>query len=95
MIQKTIIPTKTNVELSLVVPENFIGEEIEVIAFIKNKELPFDNSNSIMYSVKGNALSNTEFRNWKKQAESLPIVSLNVIENEWTSKRMQLQKLIK
>ena len=87
MIQKTIIPTNANVQLSLVVPDNFIGEEIEIIAYLKNKELPFESS--------GPTLSNTEFKNWIKQAESLPTVSLAEIENKWTSKRIQLQKLIK
>ena len=94
MIQKTIIPTKTNVELSLVVPKNFIGKEIEVIAFIKNKELPFDNSDPVLFSVKGNAVSNAEFKNWIKQAESLPTVSLAEIQNKWTTKRIQLQQNI-
>lgn len=95
MIQKTIIPTKKNVQISLVVPENFIGEEIEVVAYLKNKEIPFDSSDPTLFSVKGKALSNTEFKNWIKQAESLPTVSLAEIENKWTSKRIQLQKLIK
>lgn len=95
MIQKTIIPTNTNVQLSLVVPDNFIGEEIEVIAFIKNKELPFDNSDFLMPSIKGNPLSNAEFKNWIEQAESMPVVKLDEVENKWANKKRQLQLLIK
>ena len=95
MIQKTIIPTNTNVQLSLVVPENFVGEEIEVIAFIKNKEMPFDSSNLLLPSIKGNPLSNAEFKNWIEQAESLPVVSLDEVENKWANKKRQLQLLIK
>lgn len=95
MIQKTIIPTNTNVQLSLVVPDNFVGEEIEVIAFIKNKELPFDGSDLLLPSIKGNPLSNAEFKNWIEQAESMPAISLDEVENKWVNKKNQLRLLIK
>jgi len=95
MIQKTIIPTNTNVTLSFVVPENFVGEEIEVIAFIKNKELPIESSGLISPSIKGNPMSNTEFKNWIEQAESMQVVSIDEVEKKWTSKKKQLEMLIK
>ena len=90
MIQKTIIPTNTNVTLSLIVPENFVGEEIEVIAFIKNKELPIESSGLISPSIKGNPMSNTEFKNWIEQAESMQVVSIDEVEKKWTSKRCMI-----
>jgi|GEM_PF-2642970 len=95
MIQKTIIPTNTNVQISLVVPENFVGKEIEVIAYIKNKELSSESSGPISPSIKGNPMSNAEFKNWVEQAEFMPVVSLDEIQRKWTSKRKQLQMLIK
>ena len=95
MIQKTIIPTNTDVTLSFVVPENFVGEEIEVIAYIKNKELPIENSGLLSPSIKGNPMSNDAFRNWIKQAESMQVVSIDEVENKWKSKRKQLGMLIK
>jgi hypothetical protein len=61
---------------------------------IQKTLLPFNSSYSILFSVKGNVLSKTEFKNWIKQAELLPTVSLAEIENKWTSIRIKLQKLI-
>jgi hypothetical protein len=95
MIQKTIIPTNTNVTLSLKVPENFVGEEIEIIAYIKNKELPIESTGLLSPSIKGNPMSNAEFKNWIKQAESMPVVSIDEVEKKWTRKRKQLEMLIK
>jgi hypothetical protein len=37
MIHKTIIPDKREVKLSFNVPDNYIGAEMEVIAFVKNE----------------------------------------------------------
>lgn len=37
MIRTTIIPDKRVINISLEVPENYVGEEVEVIAFTKNE----------------------------------------------------------
>ncbi len=37
MIRTTIVPDKTNVTILLSVPENYIGKEMEVIAFTKKE----------------------------------------------------------
>ncbi len=37
MVRTTIIPDKKNVTISLAVPENYIGKEMEVIAFTKKE----------------------------------------------------------
>lgn len=39
MIHKVIIPDNRTVNLSFTVPENYVGEEMEVIAFIKKEGL--------------------------------------------------------
>jgi len=39
MIRTTIVPDKKNVTISLSVPENYIGKEMEVIAFTKKEGL--------------------------------------------------------
>ena len=94
MIQKTIIPKNTKVNLSFVVPENYVGEEIEVVAYIKNKEftsLPSD----ALPSIKGNPLTNIEFKNWIEQAEKMQTISLEAINSKWTNRKKQLQMLIK
>lgn len=94
MIQKTIIPTNTKVNLSFVVPDNYIGEEIEVVAYLKNKEIPSLPSDPLP-SIKGNPLTNIEFKNWIEQAEKMPIISLEEIKSKWTNRKKQLQMLIK
>lgn len=37
MIQKVIIPDNTTINLSLTIPDSYIGKEVEIIAFAKNE----------------------------------------------------------
>jgi hypothetical protein len=37
MIQKIIIPDNTTINLSLTIPDSYVGKEVEIIAFAKNE----------------------------------------------------------
>jgi hypothetical protein len=56
MIRTTIIPDKQEISISLLVPENYIGKEVEVIAFSK-KEVVEERQQEGTKKVTFNALS--------------------------------------
>lgn len=37
MIQRTVVPDNTTINLSLTIPDSYVGKEIEIIAFAKNE----------------------------------------------------------
>lgn len=96
MIHKVIIPNSRTVNLSFTVPENYVGEEMEVIAFIKKEGLQQTELSELLSpSFQGNPLSNKEFANWIEQAEKMPAISLQEAKSKWANKCRQLQQLIK
>jgi hypothetical protein len=94
MIHKVIVPKNRKVNLSFTVPENYVGEEMEVIAFIK-KERSSEPDTLLSPSLHADPLTNQEFIDWINQAEAMPTISLEEAKNKWTNKREQLQQLIK
>ena len=96
MIHKLIVPKKRVVSVSLTVPEDFIGEEIEVIAYIRKEGLQQPGTADLLSpALQGDVLNNQEFINWITKAEMMPSVSLQDAKSEWANKRKQLQQLIK
>jgi len=94
MIHKTIIPDKKEVRLSLNVPDNYIGAEIEVIAFAKSEALQTDDIFASP-ALSGSPMDSKAFRQWIGQAEAAPAVSLEEAKQAWEIKKKQLQNLIK
>jgi hypothetical protein len=96
MIHKVIVPKNRKVNLSIIVPEDYIGEEMEVIAFTRKEgaRQPTQ-TKQLSPALQGDPLTNEEFVNWIKQAETMPTISLDEAKSRWTNKRMQLQQLIK
>jgi hypothetical protein len=96
MIHQIIVPNTQTVNLSFTVPTNYIGEEMEVIAFIK-KETVTQNTTitTLSPALQGNPLTNDEFKNWILQAENQPTLSLQDAKDKWKNKRQQLQQIIK
>lgn len=92
MIHKIIVPKNREVNLSFTIPEDYIGEEMEVIAFLKKDGLQ---QSELSPALKGDPLTNREFISWINQAEMMPTISLEEAKSRWTNKRSQLQELIK
>ena len=96
MIHKVIVPSSRKVNLSFTIPENYVGEEMEVIAFIKSEGMVGKkNVESLSPSLKGNPMTNKEFINWIENAEIMNSVSLKDAKTKWAKKRLLLQKLTK
>ncbi|HEY8780469.1 MAG TPA: hypothetical protein VIM16_02550 [Mucilaginibacter sp.] len=96
MIHKVIVPKNRKVSLSFTVPEDYVGEEMEVIAFMRKEGLlQTEPAGLVSPALQGGPLTNKEFINWINQAETMPTVSLEAAKNKWTNKRTQLQRLIK
>ena len=94
MIRKTIVPDKRKVELSFNVPDNYIGAEMEVIAFVKNEALTTDDI-FMRPALSGRPIEHEAFMEWVIQAESAPSISLEDAKKAWEVKRKQLQNLTK
>ena len=96
MIHKIIVPKNREVNLSFTVPENYVGEEMEVIAFIRKEGLQqSEPAVRVSPALHGEPLTNQEFINWINQAEMMPTISLEEAKSKWANKRAQLQHLIK
>ncbi len=94
MIHKTIIPDKRKVNITFNVPENYVGEEIEIIAFIKKEGIQNAEANDHLFpALPGDPLNNTDFLSWIEKAESLPTLTLEEVKSKWTMQRKELQKL--
>jgi len=94
MIHKVIIPNNREVTLSFTVPEDYVGEEMEVIAFTR-REGQTVSAELLSPALQGSPLTNQEFVNWINQAEMMPTISLDDAKSKWTKKRQELQQLIK
>lgn len=96
MIHQIIVPNTQTVNLTFTVPTNYIGEEMEVIAFIKKETVTQNTSiTTLSPALQGNPLTNDEFKNWILQAENQPTLSLQDAKVKWKNKRQQLQQIIK
>ncbi len=96
MIHKVIVPKTRLVNLAIAVPEDFIGEEMEVIAFLKKDGLQeFESAGMVSPALPGSPLTNHQFVNWIKQAELMPTISLEDAKSQWTNQREKLLQLIK
>ena len=96
MIHKVIVPKNREVNLSFTVPEDYIGQEMEIIAFVRKEGiLQPEPVEMLSPALQGNPLTNKEFINWIKHAEKMPTISLKEAKSKWTNKRTQLQQLIK
>ena len=91
MIHTTVIPKDRVVTLSFTVPEDYVGEEVEIIAFVKNES----EFSTLFPALSGDPLSNKAFKEWIAHAESLPTISLEEAKSRWINKRDLLQKLTK
>ena len=91
MIHKTIIPDKREVKLSFNVPDNYIGEEIEVIAFAKNESFKETDDTFLSPALSGLPMNNEGFLKWVEQAESTPTISLEEAKQRWEIKQKQAQ----
>jgi len=94
MVHKVIIPKSREVNLSIVVPQNYVGEEIEVIAFIKNEGLK-EEDYFLSPALKGNPMTNQNFIKWVENAEAEETIPLETSRKKWQENRSKLEKLIK
>ena len=62
MIQKVIIPDNRIVNLSFTIPENYIGKELEVIAFVKDEGLQYKEHSKNFTSFDSIKIDTTDFR---------------------------------
>lgn len=90
MIHKVIVPESRMVNVSFTVPDSYVGEEMEVLAFIKNEISKPDFFEEKSPSLGGNPMSNQQFVDWINDSESAPTISLQEAETQWTKKRKQL-----
>jgi hypothetical protein len=96
MIHKVIIPDSRLVNVSFTIPENYVGEQIEVVAFRKGEALVGQEPSAILSpALTGNPLSNKEFAAWIKDSENQPTTSLEEAKNRWENKKKQLRQLIR
>jgi len=89
MIHKTLVPIDRKVTVSFTVPESYVGEEVEVIAFIKK-----DNAAKSSPSLPGDPLSDKDFKNWIAESEKMTVISLESARNKWINQRRKLEKSI-
>ncbi len=94
MIRTTLTPdTQT---ATFTVPKNYIGKELEIIAFSKKEGLQQTKTSEILSpALQENPLSNKKFIDWINQAEAMPGINLKEAKSKWKNKRSQLQQLIR
>lgn len=92
MIRTIVIPDTETV--SFTIPKNYIGKELEIIAFAKKEGLQQTAASEMLSpALQGNPLSKKEFTDWIKQAETMPDINLKEAKSKWKNKRSQLQQL--
>lgn len=89
MIHKIVTPANQTLNISLDVPVNYIGKEVEIIAFIKN-ENAFSSP-----SISGECLTNEGFNQWISSAEKMKTYSMKDATKQWGKQKKKLLKLIK
>lgn len=82
--------------ISLDVPEDCIGEEMEIFAFKRSAPVQQDRiSEPLSTALPGVPLTDSEFIDWVVNAEMMPTITLEEAKNRWAEKKLQLKKLIK
>jgi len=95
-IHKVIIPKSRKVNISLNVPEDCIGQEIEIFAFKRSAPVQQDRiSDHLSPVLPGPPFTEKEFIEWVGNAEMMPTITLEEAKNRWAEKKLQLKKLIK
>ena len=88
MIHKVIVPEKRTINITLDVPQDYIGKEIEIVAFIKNEGLKENTKTErIPHTLKGPRMTNEEFTDWIRDAENSPTISLEEAKQRWAKSR--------
>jgi len=62
MIRTTIVPDKKDVTISLSIPENYIGKEMEIIAFTKKEGLGEKELKEKQVSFAAMSINTTEYK---------------------------------
>jgi len=92
---RTILTPDTQT-VTFTVPRDYVGKELEIIAFSKKEGLGrLKKSELLSPALNGNPLSNEEFVEWIANADAKPGIGLKEARNKWTKKREQLKQLIK
>jgi len=91
MVHKVIIPKSREVNLSIIVPQSYVGEEIEIIAFIKQESLS-GHHEILSPALKWNPLANKDFLKWIENAEAGKVTPLETSRKKWLKKRSQLER---
>jgi hypothetical protein len=92
---RTILTPDTQT-VTLTVPRDYVGKELEIIDFSKKEGLrQMKKSEFLSPALKENPLSNEEFVEWIEKADAKPGIGLKEAKNKWAKKREQLKQLIK
>lgn len=82
MIEQTLTPSDTNVNLSFKIPKNLVGKPLKVfIDFEKDDDQQ--------------QMSQEEFLKWIDEAEKAPTMSLETFNERWKKKEMEILKRIR
>ena len=73
------------------------NDALKTLRNLENKHFIsiLENSDVDSPSLPGEPINLTKFKNWIKDAEKVPTVSLTQAKEKWASKRQQLKKLMK
>ncbi len=92
MIHKVIVPDSSSINVTLDIPKDYIGKEIEIIAFIKKDGLK---TKPLSPTLKGPKLTIDEFQDWIKAAEDSPTMSLDEAKQKWEVKKQAILNRMK
>ena len=88
MIHKVIVPEHRSINVTLDIPQDYIGKEIEIVAFIKNEGFEKTNKPERLSPVlKGPRMTNEEFVDWIREAENSPTMSFDEMKERWAKSR--------
>lgn len=94
-IPKVIIPKSRKVNFSLNVPEDSIGQEMEIFALMRYAPIQQDMvSEPLSPVLPGVPFTDSEFIKWVGDAEMMPTITLEEAKNRWAEKKLQLKELI-
>ena len=96
MIHKIIVPEGLSVNVTFDVPQDYIGKEMEIIAFIKNEGLEKGvHSEYLSPALKGEPMTIEEFQDWIADAEKSPTISFDEMKERWEIKKKEILERIK
>ncbi len=82
MIEQTVTPSDTNVNLSFEIPNNLVGKPLKVF-------IDFENDNDEQ------EMSQEEFLKWIGDAEKSPTMSLETCNKKWEQKKLEILNSIR